>query len=256
MLHRFVHLAIAVFWIATMAAVAEHERRGSVAGVALLAPPRIEPRPMERFRILFGGRDIGTVTNEIVPESGGGVRVESRTKGDVPILGVVHRIDLRVFAEFDRASRLESLQLDGELAGTRFAAVGTMKDGELEIRGAGPLAPPEAVRVRVPSGAWIQPGAGVLAAIPVDARAGDRWAFTVLSPFSYAVEEATGTVLAERVDEAGRRVRDVELTIGKFTSRAVVDASGALLREDAPFGLSLERVGEPPTIPVSPPAPR
>jgi hypothetical protein len=255
MLHRFVHAAIAVFWIATMTAVAVHERRGLPAsgGLARLAPPRVEPRPMERFRILFGGRAIGTVTNEITPEPDGGVLVSNRTEGEIPLLGIRNRIDLRVSARLDRASRLTTLRVDLESAATNFSAVGEVRDGFLEVRtqsaGSGSGEP---LRIRVPDGAWIQPGAGLLASVPIDARPGDRWTFPILNPLSLTIDVGRATVVAEREerDESGvRLVREIELAVGALTSRAFVDASGALLREETPLGLSLERVGAPPESP-------
>lgn len=250
MLHRFVHAAIALFWIATMAAVAVHERRGipASAGAARLGPPRIEPRPMEQFRILFGGREIGTVTNEILPDAGGGVSVASRTEGQLPLLGLANRLDLRVRARLDRASRLVSLRIDLDSAAMSFSLAGEVEGGELVLRAAagGAVAAGEPVaRLRIPEGVVVQPGAGLLAAVPADARPGDRWTFPILNPLALALDEGLATVIGEAADGSGRRLREIEIVVASLTSRAFVDDSGAVVREESPLGLSLERVEAP-----------
>ncbi len=244
MLHRLVHAAIAAIWVATMAAVAVNERRGfpAAAGPFLLAPPRIEVRPPERFRILIGGRPIGTVRNAFEPASDGGVRVVSVTEGEIPFLGATKSIDLVVEALLDRASRLETLDVRFGSGSPLLRAAGRVRGGTLLLEITGDLGA-RSMALPVPDGLWIQPGAGVLGRVPPGARPGDSWTFPVLNPLTLSIDEGRARVVAERPGDGGKSIREIETTIGPLATRSFVDEDGTLVREESPLGIVLERIG-------------
>ena len=252
MLRQSIALAITAFWALMMGLLV---RREILPGFEAHAPVRYgsllsseQDSRADRMGIFIAGRRVGTTVTSLRREPSGAIRISNQTDLDLARIKALRRpgitsITTHLVALADPARGLRSFKFEVDWDVVPVRIRGVVQGETLRMRKQIGDAPAQSVTVLIDPKTLVSSGfSPILGSSTL--TVGKRWDIATFNPLTLRMDKATAEVTAkESLEIDGRKVdtRVVAIRYGPIETRSWVADDGQVVRQEAPFGILLQR---------------